>query len=55
MENTYLMAGFGGQGVQTLGQLLTYAATDAGKCNVSSGLRRRDARRNIELYGKNQR
>ncbi len=31
MENTYLLAGFGGQGVQTLGQLLTYAATDAGK------------------------
>ncbi len=31
MENTYLLAGFGGQGVQTLGQLLTYAATDAEK------------------------
>lgn len=28
MENSYLLAGFGGQGVQTLGQLLTYAATD---------------------------
>jgi 2-oxoglutarate ferredoxin oxidoreductase subunit gamma len=31
MENSYLLAGFGGQGVQTLGQLLTYAATDAKK------------------------
>ena len=31
MENSYLIAGFGGQGVQTLGQLLTYAASDANK------------------------
>jgi len=31
MEHSYLLAGFGGQGVQTLGQLLTYAATDANK------------------------
>lgn len=31
MENSYLLAGFGGQGVQTLGQLMTYAASDAEK------------------------
>lgn len=31
MENSYLLAGFGGQGVQTLGQLMTYAAADAEK------------------------
>lgn len=31
MENSYLLAGFGGQGVQTMGQLLTYAAVDAEK------------------------
>ncbi|NLL50481.1 MAG: 2-oxoacid:ferredoxin oxidoreductase subunit gamma [Eubacteriaceae bacterium] len=31
MENTYIFAGSGGQGVQTLGQLMVYAAHDANK------------------------
>lgn len=30
MEKSLLIAGFGGQGVQTLGKLLTYAASDNG-------------------------
>lgn len=31
MESTYIFAGSGGQGVQTLGQLMVYAAHEAGK------------------------
>ncbi len=31
MERSILLGGFGGQGVQTLGKLLAYAANDAGK------------------------
>lgn len=31
METSFLMAGFGGQGVQTLGKVLAYAANEAGK------------------------
>jgi 2-oxoglutarate ferredoxin oxidoreductase subunit gamma len=31
MENSYLLAGFGGQGIQTLGQLMVYAANEADK------------------------
>lgn len=32
MEKTMLIAGFGGQGVQTLGKLLSYAANEEDKC-----------------------
>ena len=31
MENRFVVAGFGGQGVMMIGQLLCYAALDYGK------------------------
>ncbi len=34
MEISFLLGGFGGQGIQTIGKLLTYAACDAG-CQVT--------------------